>query len=439
MLSKIKEVFLFSLPLIAGQIGQMMFGMGDLMVAGRYSSNMVAALGIANGLFSPFFMVCLGITFAVAPITARYNGEGKADHSLLSSSLLAALLISIFGHIGVEIVIAHIDYFKINPELVPDVVTYLRICLPSIYGAIIFQVCKEYLQAHMKTYFSNGLILVMNIFNIILNYCLIFGKFGLPPLGIKGIAIATLITRTSMGLILLFYVVKKYGISLPSKQEIKEVFSLGSPIAASVLIEVMVFATVTTLIGRMSPLTSAAHNIALNLASLTFMVPLAVSSAAGTYVGLHFGKKDLHELMIYARTCLIISLSFMMLTASLYFLIPQFLFKVFTNDMELIIHGSSLLFIVGMFQIPDGAQVTLQGILRGMGVTKVPAMMAFISNWMIGLPIGYYLAFSKGLNAQGLWSGLAIGLTMMAISVAFLYQKKKIEFKSLIKLGNNTQ
>lgn len=432
MWPKIREVLIFSLPLIAGQIGQMMFGIGDLLVAGRYSTQLVAALGVANGLFSPFFMICLGMTFAVAPLTARYIGENKEDHSLLSSSLIVCLSFGVIGHILLEILVLNLPLFKLQPELVPDVVDYLNICIPSIYGAILFQVCKEYLQAHMKTYFSNGLIVVMNFVNILLNYVLIFGVMGITPMGIKGLAYATLFTRTLMGLILLIYVFKAFGIKKFIKKEIIEIVTLGFPIATSVLIEVLVFATVTTLIGRMPALTSAAHNIALNLASLTFMVPLAVASAAGTFVGLHFGKKNLSELMKYARACLIISLGFMSLTAVSYVLVPYWLFRVFTDQQELILHGMGLLFIVGLFQLPDGAQVTLQGILRGMGVTKLPAILAFICNWLVGLPIGYYLAFHMGHQAKGLWSGLAIGLTTMAISVAILYQSKKSEFKKIV-------
>lgn len=430
MRNKIKEIILFCLPLIAGQVGQMMFGIGDIIVAGRHSSEMVAALGVANGLFSPFFMICLGLTFAVAPLTARFIGQSKSDHNLFSSAIVSTIGFCLIAHLGILLVISQIQHFHIQEILVPEVVKYIKICTPSLYGAILFQVCKEYLQAHLKTYFSNGLVLVMNLVNIGLNIILIFGYGPIPAFGIEGAAWATLISRTLMGLILFFYVLKHFGFGKVKWTLVKEVWNLGFPISISVLIEVMVFATVTTLIGRMPVISSAAHNIVLNMASLTFMVPLAVSSAAGTYVGLQFGTKNYQELVNYAHGCLFISLAFMSFTACCYFIAPQFLLRIFTNDPELIARASSLLLIVGLFQVPDGAQVTLQGILRGMGITKVPALLAFICNWMIGLPIGYYLAFSLGYNAEGLWSGLAIGLTAMAISVAVLFVRQKLLTKA---------
>ncbi|PIP94425.1 MAG: hypothetical protein COW00_16485 [Bdellovibrio sp. CG12_big_fil_rev_8_21_14_0_65_39_13] len=429
MRNKIREIILFCLPLIAGQVGQMMFGIGDIIVAGRHSSEMVAALGVANGLFSPFFMICLGLSFAVAPLTARFIGQSKGDHNLFSSAIVASLGFCFIAHIGILIVASQIEHFHIQEVLVPEVIKYIKICTPSLYGAILFQVCKEYLQGHLKTYFSNGLIVVMNFVNIAMNIILIFGYGPIPAFGIEGAAWATLFSRTFMGVVLFIYVLKHYGLGKVKIDLIKQVWNLGFPISISVLIEVMVFATVTTLIGRMPVISSAAHNVVLNMASLTFMVPLAVSSAAGTYVGLHFGTKNYQELVDYAHGCLFISLAFMSFTASLYFLAPQFLLRIFTDDKELIAHASTLLVIVGLFQLPDGAQVTLQGILRGIGITKIPALMAFVCNWLIGLPIGYHLAFSMGLNARGLWSGLAIGLSAMALSVAFLFIRHKILIK----------
>ncbi|TNF30410.1 MAG: MATE family efflux transporter [Deltaproteobacteria bacterium] len=418
----LKGLFLFALPLIAGQVGQMLFGTGDMMVAGRYSTTVVAALGVANAMMGPFVMIGLSITYAVGSLTAKARGEDKGSKSMLATSLGMSVIIGTFLQLILQILIMNLDLLKFDAERGELIATYLQWCGWSITPMLIFQSVKEYLQAHDDTFFANGSILGFLIFNVGLNIVLMFGMFGIPELGIKGAAIATTISRLLMAVALIFYAAKKMDISWNFEAKaFKEMIVLGIPIGLGTFVEVMVFTIVTVLVGKMTTVASASHNIVLNLASLTFMVPLAMNSAAGVKVAYEFGKRSAKGVLTQTLAALTISGSFMLMTALIYFFAPTLLLKVFTDDKELITYASGLIIFVAMFQLPDGIQVTLWGVLRGLGKTKTPMLITLLGNWMIGLPLGYYLAFHRGMEAAGLWAGLAAGLSSIGVALSILF------------------
>jgi MATE family multidrug resistance protein len=203
---------------------------------------------------------------------------------------------------------------------------------------------------------------------------------------------------------------------------------LGLPVAGSILLEVLVFSMATVLAGRISVTASAAHGIALNFASLTFMVPLALASTASVKVSFHAGQKIVQGVRDYSMACLIIAVGFMALSALSFGLIPGPLVALATNESAIAAYTVNLLFFVGIFQIPDGVQVTLSGVLRGLGKTKGPMIAYFLSYWPLGLPMAYILAFRYGLEAKGLWLGLMAGVYAMAISLGLMY---RFEIKKL--------
>ncbi len=422
----LKEVFVFSLPLIAGQVGQMLFGVGDILVASRYSNEVLSALGIAVAIISPFLIAGLGVTFAVGPITARLKGEGLKEEDMLGSSLLISLATGTFLFIALMLFAQYgLGYLSLLENLIAPIKSYIQITAISLYFLLFFQVYKEYLQAYGDTFFANGTILFFNVTNVLLNIALMFGMGPFPEMGIEGAAIATVLNRLGMAAVLAIYT---HFIRRPSYQitlsRVKEVFKLGAPIGLATAMEVLVFSTVTVLVGKMSITASASHNIVLNFVSLTFMVPLALSSAASVFVGENFGKKDTDRIHSYALAVLILSTGFMLFTAFIYFLLPSALMTIATEDQGIINYGAGLLFYVALFQIPDGIQVALWGILRGIGETNAPMVLGLIANWLIGLPLGIYLANSYGMEAKGLWAGLAIGLYLMSIGLAVIYIRR---------------
>lgn len=420
--SHIKGLFIFALPLIAGQVGQMLFGVGDIMVAGRYSNEVLSALGISVGIFAPFLMVGIGATFAISPIAAKFIGEKRERKDLLPNALLIATFLSFVLFIILSVLLMNISILGFDKNIEKLILDYLWPCSFSILPVLIFQTLKEYLQAYEDTYFSNGLILFFNLINISLNFILIFGFGPIPELGIIGAAYATIISRTSMCLVLLAYTIRKKSFLWKKCYSLmRELLNLGVPIGAGTLIEVLVFSVVTVLIGKMSILASASHNIVLNLASMTFMVPLAMSSAVSVKVGTAFGQKDQTEIIKWTLAGLCISISFMCVFALTYLTIPNLLVRFATDDAELIKYSSGLLLFVGLFQVPDGIQVTLLGVLRGLGITKRPMFFAFAANWLLGLPTGLFLSHYWNMEAAGLWAGLAVGLSALSLLLSLLF------------------
>ncbi|CBW26211.1 putative multidrug resistance protein NorM (Na(+)/drug antiporter) [Halobacteriovorax marinus SJ] len=421
-LSTIKEIFLFSIPLIAGQVGQMLFGIGDIIVAGRYSNDVVAALGVANGLLAPLLMFGLGITFAVGPLTSQFRGKNEKDKSIFANAHYLMLTVSVGLLVAIGALIVALPLFNFNPTITPLIKDYILIAGPSIIPAILFQISKEYLQAWDKNIFSNSLILFFNVINVGMNYIFIFGEFGFPEMGIKGAALATLISRTLMFGALFIYTKAKFEIDWNFNQVLfKRIYKFGIPIGLGTLSEVLMFSAVTVLIGKMSIIASASHNIVINLASCTFMIPLAISSAASVKVGKEYGAGSQQGILIYSLSSIIMVAIIMIGTCAMYLSFPDILVRFATDDPELISYSAGLLLYVGLFQIPDGIQVTLWGILRGLEETKHPMILSLIFNWCIGIPIGYWLATSKGMEAAGLWAGLAIGLTIMSVGLSCVF------------------
>ncbi len=429
----LKKVFIFSLPIIAGQMGQMLFGTGDLLVAGRYSQEVVSALGIAATIFSPFLMLGLGLTFAVSAITSRLKGSGIKEDDMLFNSLVLATISGVILSLALYLFSYQLHFFNLIESIEAHVISYLRITSVSLLPALLYAVYKEYLQSYGRTYVANGAILFFNITNVLLNILLMFGYGPIPEMGIEGAAIATVITRTMMFVTLSYFAHSKFKTRAHLNIErIKEIISLGLPIGLSTLSEVLVFTTVTVLVGKMNVLASASHNIVLNLGGLTFMVPLAIASSATVFVGEQYGKKNPAELFNYAIACLIISTGFMSLTAIVFFLLPSPLIRLATPDANIIDYASKLLFFVALFQVPDGIQVTLWGVLRGMATTKVPLIMCIVINWLIGLPFGIFLVKTYNMEAGGLWAGLALGLTLMSIVLAIIFAFRFKSFKASV-------
>jgi len=429
----LKENALFSLPLMAGQIGQMLFGIGDTIVIGRYSAVAVGAVGVANGLFLPLIITGIGLLGAVGPIIAIEKNSTKGKDTNLGSVLVVCTIISIALIIAGSFLNYSVPLFSFNEEIIPGVQTYLGIVLYSIPGSLFYQGIKEFLQAHHDTKIPNFMVFFFNLLNVFLNMLLIFGWKFIPEMGIQGAAITTVICRSLMGVTLFLYAMKVHKkIDLSFNKELhNEIFKLGMPLSGGTLLEGSIFSIATILIGRMDVLSSASHNIVLNLASTTFMVPLAISSAASIKVAEAWSQGD-KELVKY--NCLstnFLSTIFMIFTAMCYWLFPESILRIMTDDYLLIERCTSMLFILAFFQIPDGIQVTMWGTLRAFKVAKLPFILTIIGHYLIGLPFGLYFAYTKNMGANGLWIGLSIGLSMMAIGLganAYYHYKRLPSF-----------
>lgn len=433
-LNLISEIFIFSLPIITGQIGQMLFGIGDIFVASRYSSLAVASVGVAAMMFAPFLMVGIGLLMCTGPLASQLRGEGKNDPTLLFNAYLVSFFIGIFLSTLLLLCPLYISYMKLTPEIEPHVIDFLQWTALSVFPAFIFQATKEYLQAQGKTYAPNAIILFFNVVNLGLNFLFMFGLGSFQGFGIKGSAIATLTCRFLMAITVFFYMKSVCEFKIQRNNEtIKKILRLGLPISFTILCEVLIFAVVTVLIGGMSLVAAAAQSLVINLTSLTFMVPMALGSAVSVLVGEQFGKQSLGGIIRYSTGALSLTLFIQILFAALYLFFPRQVLGLATTDQVVITYGATLLFWVGIFQIPDGLQVVLSGVMRGLNETKIPMILGFVSYWILGLPIGSFLAYKEGYEARGLWMGLAIGLTCMCVFLLFFYQSRIKKLRPLIQ------
>lgn len=432
-LKTLKEIFLFSLPIITGQIGQMLFGVGDIIVAGHYSSHAVSSIGVAAAIFAPFLMIGIGLLLCTGPLASEQKGRGVKDNSLLFNSYAIASVSSLVLISALFLLAFNIHWLKLNPEIESAVALYLKWTALSLWPALIFQSTKEYLQAYGKTFFSNGLIVFFNILNIIFCYVFMFGFWKIPSMGVLGAALIASLCRLFMAIILYIYVKRVLPFETQFKKEtVIRMIRLGLPISFSVLCEVLVFSTVTVLVGKMSLVASASQSLVINITSLTFMVPLAIGSAVSVLVGEQLGKKSLQGILRYSLGSLFLALIIQVIFASIYLTLPEMVIGIASTDKAIIAYASALLFWVGLFQIPDGVQVVLAGVMRGLHETKIPMVLGLVSYWVVGLPIGAYFTYSKNLEARGLWMGLAIGLSSMCVLLLLLYKKKIQSLRQLL-------
>lgn len=432
-LRSLKEIFLFSLPIIAGQLGQMLFGIGDIIVAGRYATEVLSALGIATAIFSPFLLIGTGICFAISPLKAKMIAQGKNVDALPGTTLLLALITG--TALALLIVAAGfcVPLMGFEEAIGDMVVDYLLICSVSILPVMVFQVLKENLQALEKTWFANGLILFFNLFNLAANVFFIFTL----DLGIVGAAMATTLSRTLMALVLYGHAARVVQItrkvSLPT---LRYLYRKGIPIGLNGLLTGLLFSLVTVLAGKMSVTASAANNILINVSSLTYMIPYALAGAASVKIARAYGRDDVAKITSHALATLSLGLLSASAMGLLFYAVPEKILALATGDPKVIRYGAALFFFGALYQIPDAIQVTIQGCLRGVEITFGPMVCIFIGMWTVGFPAGCFFAYGKGMEAAGLWMGMALGLTAVALVNATLFVRVLLNQRSTAAEGS---
>ena len=290
---------------------------------------------------------------------------------------------------------------------------------------------KEFLQSFEIVIFPNILTIFCIFLNIILNIIFAFGFGPIPEMGTKGLAIASLIVRYFMGIVLFIYCLKKINVKYHvDKNYYKEMLKVGLPSSLAIMIEFVAFNSITIIMGKVSGVYAAAQNIICTITSVAFMVPLAIGNAAGVKVGYSNGAKQYRKLKKYAYTALIISASFMACSAVVVAIAPGLITSLFTTDEELIKICVPIIYVLCCFQIFDGLQASFAGIFRGLKHTEIVMLGNFISFWLIALPLGYFLAIIKKMNLIGFWYALIVSTivlcTIMYINLLRQFRNMKV-------------
>lgn len=435
-------------PVILGMVGHTLVGLIDDIMVGKIGTAELAAVSLGNSFL--FIAMSLGIGFstAITPLVAEADGEGNIakgkaafKHGLFLCTLLG---LSLFG---VILLLKPLMYhMKQPPEVVELAIPYLEIVAFSLIPMIMFQAFKQFSDGLSQTKYAMWATLLANVINIMLNYILIYGKFGFPKLGIVGAAIGTLISRIVMLLFiwLLLKSKKKFqpyvtqlNFAIIQKSVVNKIISLGVPSALQMFFEVAIFTAGIWLSGVLGSNAQAANQIALKLSSLTFMVGMGLSVAAMIRVGNQKGLQNFKELRRVAFSIFLLTIFIEIIFASIFVAFHNIFPDLFvnynniadlSNTIEVVKIASTLLLIAAVFQISDGVQVVVLGALRGLQDVKIPTVLIFISYWVVGFPISYYLGLHTDFKSSGVWLGLLAGLSVASILlfVRFNYITKKL-------------
>ncbi|MGI9140611.1 MAG: MATE family efflux transporter [Gemmatimonadaceae bacterium] len=410
-------------PIVVVQVGLMTMGVVDSIMAGRFSAEALAAIAIGNFYFFTVAMFGLGVLLVLDPLIAQAVGarDETAIALAVQRGLLLALVLSFV--LGLLLLPAESVLRALRqPEaLAPLAARYVLICLPSFLPFNAFVVFRQLLQAQGFTRAIVVTIMLCNLANVALNWALIFGNLGFPRLGVTGAALATSISRTLLVVVLVALAWRQLKPYVwPARRQAFErapllrMLRLGVPIGAQHELEVAYFGGLILLMGLLGTISVAAHQAAINLASLTFMVPVGVASATAVFVGRAVGARDERAVRRYAVAGLVCGVGFMCVAAAAFLLFPVALAGLYSRDLEVVALAAGLIPIAGLFQVFDGTQVVSAGILRGIGDTRFPMLAAALGFWLVGLPLSLVLGFRAQLGAEGLWWGSLAALMTVA-------------------------
>lgn len=411
-------------PVALVQLGMMLMGVVDAMMLGRVSAAALASGALGHIVSIALIMFGSGVLAALDPLIAQAHGAG--DHRAVAAHFQRGVVMA--GMLTLPFALALWDVRGLlellgqPAEAIGDAAAYARAIIPGILAYLLFVSLRQTLQAMSIVRPAALAIVAGNVANVVGNYALIFGHFGAPALGVAGSGWSTSICRWAM-LLYLFFASRRTlapywrgftAEALALRGQLL-LLRIGVPIGLHYSVELLIFATVALLIGRMGVTELAGHQIAINIISLSFMIPLGVSGAAATRVGNAIGRGDLAGARRAALACLLLGGGVMLFFAVLFAVWPETLARLYTPDAAVIAMTAALLPIAAASQVFDGIQVVAAGVLRGSADTTFPAGIALVGFWMLGLPIGWFLAFQRGGGPQGLWWGLTIGLAVVAV------------------------
>lgn len=430
----IKETLKLAYPVVIGQLGHMMLGVVDSLMVGRLGAVQLAASSLVNGLILLIIVLGIGMSVALTPLVAIAKGSGNHDECgvILRQGLLVNIIFSFLLVISIYF-LADLVYYLDQPiEVARYAESYLKILNLSIIPFMLFQTYKQFSEGLSYTKPPMYILIASNVVNIFGNWVLIFGNLGFPRLELDGAGYSTLLTRVFIAIAIYIYVRKsksfqEFDPSLKFKSinwpVIKKIINLGIPGGLQMFFEVGGFVFAAVMVGWIGTNELAAHQIAINLASITFMVGLGISIAATVRVGNYLGKRDLEGIKRAGYSALAIIALIMGFFGLMFFVLRDFLPTLYINDTDVIEIAASLIIVASFFQVVDGLQVVAVGILRGLTDLKITMVIAFFAFWIIGIPVAYLLGFTFGFGAVGIWISLVVGLSIAAVLFILRFQK----------------
>jgi MATE family multidrug resistance protein len=440
-----KKLIKIAIPVTISQLGHITVGVADSIMLGQLGGLELAASTIGFSLFFPFMMLGIGLSYGLSPLIAKANGENNTQKikSILYHGLWLNLSFGILISLFLWFSSSFFDLLHIPEDIQPLTVNYFTWMAFSMVPLMFFQVNKQFAEGFGITKFAMTISITGNLLNIFLNYLFIYGKHGFPPMGVEGAAIATFISRIYMALVVGIYILfntklksyyKQISTSTFNWKEFVFLSKISFPIGLQLIMESGAFGFTAIMSGWLGTNEIAAHQIALNLAGITYMAATGLSASATVRVGNELGRQNYLSMQKAGTSAFIMVALFMSINAFVFIALRFYLPTLYLKDVEIIKLSSSLLLITAFFQLSDGIQCVGLGNLRGLGDVKIPSFITLLAYWILGIPIGYILAFKMHLGVEGIWYGLLIGLSVAAVLllVRFYYKSRAIALKPSI-------
>ena len=433
-------------PVVISQLGHTLVQTVDTIIIGHYAGTIsFAAVSLVHSVFMVVLVIGLGIAYGLTPLIAQENGKSnfKECARLLSNSLwlniVSAILLFLVVYFGSMFAMQHADQ---DPQVVETAKPYLLILSLSILPLMIFQTFKQFAEGLGFTKQAMTITIWGNVLNVIIAVILVKGIFGIEPMGVKGVGIATLIDRILMMLVMAWYVLRSdhfkiylqyFSVKFIDFSKILKVIKIGLPVAMQYVFEIGAFAVAALMAGHIGAREQAAHQTAITLVAMTYMMAGGIASAATIKIGNSFGKKNYARLQKFAEVSYHLVIAFMLFFAVVFTLFNQYLPYLITSDANVIAVAAQLLIIAGIFQLFDGTQVVGLGALRGMGDVNIPTFITFVAYWIIGLPSCYIIGIHFNVGITGIWYGLTLGLLTSSV---LLYLRFRYVMKIKLKQIN---
>jgi multidrug resistance protein, MATE family len=429
--------FKLAYPVMLGSLGQTTVMLADSVMVGQTGHIPLAAVSLSNAIFYAPMVFGMGIAFGITPLVANAEGAGNRETSVrvLKNGLLIALLSALLLSGFILLLVSQLHHFKQDILVVVEATPYLMLLVYSILPFLIFMALKQFAEGLSDTKAAMRVSLTANILNVALNYVLIFGKWGFPEMGLLGAGWATLISRVfqavAMGAWLWwmpkFSEYREIWLQTTIKgRYLKDVLEIGVPTGLQAIFEVSAFAMASIIIGTIGAKEQAAHQIAISLASMSYMLAQGLSAAATIRVSGELGRRQFDALKLAMRTILRMVILLGLMSGLIFILGRNFLPGLFTEDPKVIQIAAMLLIITAIFQLSDGVQVVALGALRGFSDVRMPTLITFLAYWAVALPLGYVLGKHTAMGTMGVWTGLAVGLTVAAGWLWLRYHRRSM-------------
>lgn len=424
-----------AIPVVISQLGQTLVQTADIIIVGHFAGAVsLAAVALSGSIFTVFMVIGMGVSYGLTPLIAQHNGrENHAEcGSLLSNSLLINIITGIFLFTFILLFSVYLlNRLNQTPEVIIQARPFMILLGLSLIPMLVFNTFKQFAEGLGFTKQAMLISVWGNALNIVLGIIFVKGLFGISPMGIKGVGYSTLIARCVMAVVMSVYVFrsqkfKKYlsGFKMTNieRSRVLQILKIGAPVAMQYTFEIGAFTAAAVIIGTIGYHQLDAHQVAINLSAITYMMASGLSAAAAIKSGNYFGSNERHKMRLSAISNYHIVLAFMGISACIFALFNHVLPWIYTSDKTVINIASQLLIIAAFFQLFDGTQVVGLGILRGIGDVKIPTIITFVAYWVVGLPAGYILGIRCHLGVNGVWYGMVLGLMSASVMLFLRFQ-----------------